>query len=363
MTPLRTAVLMKTDIAGSTPRFRALLDVDKQSLLRDHRAFLANRAADQGGHIIKPAGDGYWLEFPSVTAATKSAIAMLEGLRLAQPSKGDDRLSVRIVIGLGDVAALDGELIGELLALIVRIEAVTPADEIYITSAARHALTPAEIQTALVDSFPLKGFAEPIPVYRVAQRHRTQVIADTYILISDLRGFTRVTQAVPLAKVEQMLDALEAFVRAAAHEFGGTIRFSVGDSCCLTFLEAAQAIAAAERLSLDWNSANRAEQFNCAVNIALHRGDIFAFRSFLYGEGMMVAGHVQWVSAQILSSGEGGIFVTSAVRNALSDSSWQSRLQPVALKSRDARFPNLEVYRLGDTSQVTPPPTSPPHVP
>jgi hypothetical protein len=76
-------------------------------------------------------GDGYWLEFPSVTAAAKSAINMQEAHRLVQPSRGDDRLSMRVVIGLGDVAILDGDLAGDVLALITRIDAITPADGIY----------------------------------------------------------------------------------------------------------------------------------------------------------------------------------------------------------------------------------------
>jgi class 3 adenylate cyclase len=136
MSPLRIAVLMKTDIAGSTPKFRALLASDQQALLLEHRAFIADRAAEQGGCIVQSAGDGYWLEFPSVTAAAKSAIAMQEALRLAQPNKGDDRLSIRIVIGVGDIAVLDDVLIGDVVPLVVRIETVTPRDEIYLTSAA-----------------------------------------------------------------------------------------------------------------------------------------------------------------------------------------------------------------------------------
>jgi class 3 adenylate cyclase len=103
------------------------------------------------------------------------------------------------VIGLGDVAVLDGDVIGDVTALIVRIEDITPANEIYITFAARLALVPAEVQTALVDAFSLKGFDEPIPVYRVEQRHRTRVIPNAYILLSDLRGFTRFTEAEPVA--------------------------------------------------------------------------------------------------------------------------------------------------------------------
>jgi class 3 adenylate cyclase len=152
MMPFRTAVLMKTDIAGSTPRFRALLAADQQTLLHEHRALITRHAADQGGHIIQLTGDGYWLEFPSVTAAAKAAIAMQEALRLAQPSRGDNRISIRVVIGLGDIAMVDGALVGDTVPLIVRIEKITPKDEIYLTAAARSALAPAEIQTALVDS-------------------------------------------------------------------------------------------------------------------------------------------------------------------------------------------------------------------
>jgi class 3 adenylate cyclase len=113
MMPIRTIVLMKTDIVGSTPRYRARLAVDQETDLQEHRAFVARHAADQSGQIVKSAGDGYWLEFPSVTAAAKSAIAMQETLRLAQRGKGDDRLSMRVVIGLGDVAELDNQWIGD----------------------------------------------------------------------------------------------------------------------------------------------------------------------------------------------------------------------------------------------------------
>ena len=136
MNPLRTTVVMKTDISGSTSRFRELLAADLQALLSEHRDFLARHAAEHDGRIMKGAGDGYWLEFPSVTGAAKAAIAMQESLRLAQLSRGDDRLAIRIVIALGDIAVQDGDFIGDAFALAARVEAVTPADEIYLTTAA-----------------------------------------------------------------------------------------------------------------------------------------------------------------------------------------------------------------------------------
>ena len=100
MTPLQTTVLMKTDIAGSTPRFRALLAADLQALVLEHREFIAQHAAVEGGEIVRLEGDGYWLKFPSVTGAAKSAIAMQEALRLTQTNKGDDRLQYGLLSGL-----------------------------------------------------------------------------------------------------------------------------------------------------------------------------------------------------------------------------------------------------------------------
>src|SRR5215831_5945867 len=134
MNPLRTTVVMKTDITGSTARFRQLLAADLQALLSEHRDFLARHAAEHDGRIMKGAGDGYWLEFPSVTGAAKAAIAMQESLRLAQLSRGDDRLAIRIVIALGDIAVQDGDFNGDAFALAARVEAVTPPDEIYLTA-------------------------------------------------------------------------------------------------------------------------------------------------------------------------------------------------------------------------------------
>jgi len=349
MNPLRTTVIMKTDISGSTSRFRELLAADLQTLLGDHRDFLARHAAEYDGQIIKAAGDGFWLEFPSVTGAAKAAIDMQEALRLAQLNRGDDRLAIRIVIALGDIAVQDGDFIGDAFALATRVEAVTPPDEIYLTAAARLALTPAEIQTALVENFAFKGFAEPMPVYRIERRDRTRIFADTYILFSDLRGFGRMMDAAPTsATVERILDALDALTRRSAQELGGTIRFNLGDSYCVTFDEAAQAIAWAERLTRNWDAIRHQEQFGCTISIGLHRGTLYTFRSFLYGRDVWIASQLQTASAKLLESEENGIFVTGAVRSALFGTPSHNRLQPITLLPLPQTLAGIEIYRLCD---------------
>jgi class 3 adenylate cyclase len=347
MNSLRTTVVMKTDISGSTSRFRQLLTADLQTLLGEHRDFLAGHAAKHDGRIIKPAGDGYWLEFPSVTGAAKAAIAMQEALRLAQLTRGDDRLAIRIVIALGDIAVQDDDFIGDAFALATRVEAVTPPDEIYLTAAARLAITSAEIQTVFVESFPLKGFAEPMPIYRLEHRHRTRVIADTYILFSDLRGFGRIMDAEPASTtVERILDSLEAVTRGTAHEFCGTVRFNLGDSYCVTFAEVSQAIAGAEHLTRSWEAIRHQEQFGCTISIGLHLGTIYAFRSFLYGRDVWTASQLQRASAELLESDEDGIFVTGAVRSALFGTPSHNRLRAVTMQPLSAALAGIEVYRL-----------------
>src|SRR5262249_50819411 len=167
MNPLRTTVVMKTDISGSTARFRRLLAADLQALLSEHRDFLTRHAAEQDGRIMKGAGAGHWLEITRVTGGAQTGVAVEKSCPLGQPSRGDDRLAIRIVIALGDIAVQDGDFIGDAFALAARVEAVTPPDEIYLTAGARLAITSAEIQTALVENFAFKGFAEPMPIYRI----------------------------------------------------------------------------------------------------------------------------------------------------------------------------------------------------
>jgi class 3 adenylate cyclase len=82
---------------------------------------------------------------------------MHEALGLTPLKRGRDQVSMRVVIGLGDISTQDGDFVGEVLALIARIEAITPPNEIYLTTAACLALTQSEIQTARVDSFTFHG--------------------------------------------------------------------------------------------------------------------------------------------------------------------------------------------------------------
>ena len=345
-TALRTTAILKTDVAGSTPRFRELPDADLAVLLSDHRALLTRVAAAHDGTIVKPEGDGFWLAFPSVTAAALAAMSMQEELRFAQPGKPDDRLSMRVVITLGDVLHQEGALVGDAVVLATRIEALTPPDEIYLSAAAWLAMSHAEIRTSFVDEFVVKGFVEPVAVYRVDQTHRTRVIADQYIVVTDLRGFTRLSETSGATTVEAILDGLLDVITDVCREFGGVVRFSMGDSYCLTFPDAERALAGLEHLVKEWGAFTRKAGVRCAINTALQKGTLYAFRSYLYSRDLNVAFGVEGASArQRLSPDESGIFLTGKVRDDLVGTPWEARLDPVDL-ALPARHEGVKVYRL-----------------
>jgi class 3 adenylate cyclase len=184
-----------------------------------------------------------------------------------------------------------------------------------------------------------------VSVYRVEQTHRTRVIANQYIVFTDLRGFSRIIETAPMTTVEKMLEALVQLTNRVAGEFSGTVRFSSGDSYCLTFADASLAMAAAERLSESWDAFVRQEKVPCHLNVVVHQGVLYAFRSYLYGPGIDIAASVEDASKRILAQDEGSVFVTGEVRSNLAGAVWATRLELIDV--RPPRHAKIDVYRLG----------------
>lgn len=151
-----------------------------------------------------------------------------------------------------------------------------------------------------------------------------------------------------LTTVEKVLDRLFDLINQVARERGGAIRFNAGDAYCLTFGAADVAVAAAERISGAWETFVRAERLSCPVNIAVHQGIVYAFRSYLFGPGLEVANGVERASTRALEPGEGGIFLTGEARKGLAGPGWDSRLHRVDVGSDDdRRLTGVVIYRLG----------------
>lgn len=345
MQKLRLTVVMKIDIGGSTSLFRALSSGELTKFLSEHRDFVVRTAAANEGTIVKGEGDAFWLTFPSVAAAARAAIEMQAELRYRQANKGDDRVTMRIVITLGDVLREEGDFFGEAVTLAARMEAITPADEIYMSPAARFSVGNAEVSTTLVDTFAFKGFPEPIPVYRVQRPDRTQLIGNQYIVWIDLRGFSRLLGTPEVTQIERVLGKLAVLVDQVRRRFDGNNRFSVGDAHCLTFTDARNAMSAAEQLVEEWRAFDKAEQVNCPMAAALHKGSLYLFGSYIYGQDINI---VARLVGSDLSRSDPSILVTGPARGDLVDTDWYLRLSPIDIGQLRPSS-NIDIFRLAQT--------------
>jgi len=232
--------------------------------------------------------------------------------------------------------------VGDAVVLSARIEAITPPDEIYLSTAAWLVVNRAEVRTALVDTFTLKGFPEPVAVYRIEQTHRTRVITDQHTVFADLRAFTTFAESVNMTIVEKVLDALSELIALISRDCGGTVRFNVGDTHCVTFENAGSAMTAAEGLHERWNAFQLRERIVCPMILAVHRGMLYAFRSYFYGQALVVAARVLSAGADLLSPGEGAVLVTEAVHRHPLGETTSARRHPDRRLRQDRSLPSRE---------------------
>jgi class 3 adenylate cyclase len=342
MPMLKTTAIMKTDIGGSTARFRTLPDAELEAVLAEHRQFVARVARAHDGHVVKPEGDGFWLVFPSVTAAALAAMSMQEELRLAQPGRGDARLRMRIVLAVGDVLHQEGALVGDAVVLAARLEAITPLDEIYLPASAWLAVRQAQVRAALVDTVSLKGFPDPVAVFRIEQHHRMQVIVDQCIVVTDLRRFVALMTESPLSVVERVLDQCLELVSQVCAEFAGTHRGVNGDAYLLTFEDTSRALAAVERLADGWDAFLRRESVGCTMNVGVHKGTLYAFRSYLLSPDVNTTFNIVGATSRLAA--ETSIFVSGVIRKEVAGTPWEARLDLVDVQP--PRLGGIEIYRL-----------------
>src|SRR5262249_8082101 len=69
------AILLFTDLAGSTAMFERLGDVEARAVLRTHDAIVRRELGRHGGTEVKHTGDGFLAKFTSAVGAIEAAIA------------------------------------------------------------------------------------------------------------------------------------------------------------------------------------------------------------------------------------------------------------------------------------------------
>jgi adenylate cyclase len=121
----RLTAVVSADVAG----YSRLMGADEEgtlstlkSLLRD---FIDPKITEYGGRIVKTAGDGFLLEYPSVIDAVRCCIDLQQGIYERNKSTPiERRMLFRIGINVGDVIADGDDIFGDGVNIAARLEAM-----------------------------------------------------------------------------------------------------------------------------------------------------------------------------------------------------------------------------------------------
>lgn len=119
--PRRLGAVMLTDLVGYT----ALTQKDEAQALRlleEHRAILRPLFARHRGHEVKTIGDAFLVEFESALDATQCGIEIQRTLHQQDRPDSKRRIDLRIGIHVGDVVHRDGDVYGDAVNIVSRIE-------------------------------------------------------------------------------------------------------------------------------------------------------------------------------------------------------------------------------------------------
>jgi TolB-like protein len=193
----RLAAIVAADVAGYS-RLMGLDEVGTARTLREHRKVTDALVVKHGGRLVKTAGDGVLLEFPSVVDAVECALAMQAVM--AERNQGvpeDRRMLFRIGINLGDILIEGDDILGDGVNVAARLEGVAEPGGICISSSAYEQVRgKVGVEFADLGEQTLKNIARPIRAYAVSMN------ANSDRIVTPLSSAPRLSMVVlPFANI------------------------------------------------------------------------------------------------------------------------------------------------------------------
>ena len=167
MTTENVAILF-TDIVGSTELSQRLPQDLADEVRRDHVSVLRRAIAEAGGREVKNLGDGLMVVFSSASAALACAVAMQQGVELANHG-ADHSVGLRVGISGGEVVTEEDDYFGDPVVEAARLCARCEGGQILAAQ-----IVPAmagrrtRIECRGLGDLELKGLPEPVPTVEVA---------------------------------------------------------------------------------------------------------------------------------------------------------------------------------------------------
>ncbi len=156
------AVVVFTDIVGSTNRATEVGDDHWRDLIDTHDSLSHRTVTRHGGHVVKSTGDGMLALFPAPSSTIEAVTELRERLAVVG-------LTIRIGIHAGEVEDhLDGDISGLAVNLAARVEQAAPDDETYVSSTVQQLLLGTDVVLVDVGEHSLKGIEGKWRLYKLA---------------------------------------------------------------------------------------------------------------------------------------------------------------------------------------------------
>ena len=164
-----TAIVLFTDLVGSTELRSRLGDDAAEKLRRDHDRLIADAVEANRGRLVKHLGDGMMATFTGASDALAAAVAIQQALdRHNRSGASDAPLAVRIGVSAGDVTFEGEDCFGTPVIEAARLCAAAGGGRILVTEIVRAlAGMSGGHQCEPVGALDLKGLPAPVPACEV----------------------------------------------------------------------------------------------------------------------------------------------------------------------------------------------------
>jgi class 3 adenylate cyclase/pimeloyl-ACP methyl ester carboxylesterase len=154
------AVLLFTDIVGSTEAAARMGDQSWVELLELHRTVAARQVAQFDGRLVEHIGDGLLATFGAPARAVRCASALAASARQLG-------VAVRAGVHAGEVDVRGGTVAGIAVHIASRVQAAAGADQVFVSRTVKDLVAGSGLTLVSQGEHDLKGVQEPWELFRV----------------------------------------------------------------------------------------------------------------------------------------------------------------------------------------------------